>query len=52
MKHLLEVTLRFEVEADGEETALEVVKEQMNDLNETLSDHYVYEWTNPTIYAD
>lgn len=51
-EHFFEVTLRFAVRAETTEIAAEIVKEEMQQLNDTLADHHVYEWCNPQVYDD
>ena len=46
--HILEVTLRFAVVANDKRSAVDVVKETMNAMNDgSLSDMHVYEWDDP-----
>jgi len=51
-KYYLEVTLRFEVQADDLVNAASIVREEMVSMNADLADHYVYEWTEPVEYAN
>lgn len=47
--HILEVTLRFAVVADNNQSSIDVTKEVMTSLAEdgSLSDMHVYEWDDP-----
>ena len=45
--HEVEVKLQFTVWADSKASALNIVKEEMTFLNDTLADHYVTSWEDP-----
>ena len=43
----IEVKLKFTVQANSRQSALEVVWDEMFSLNDTLADHYVTSWDDP-----